>query len=89
MTTLEKAAKAVEAEMGQLGYIPHDTEAFARAAIEALREPSEGMRKAASECAFDRATFAYPKGHASYEVHVSAEEYWQAMIDHILNEEAS
>ncbi len=61
----------------------------ARAAIEALREPSEGMRKAASECAFDRATFAYPKGHASYEVHVSAEEYWQAMIDFILNEQAS
>lgn len=80
MTTLEKAAKAVEAEMDQLGYIPHDTEAFARAAIEAVREPSEEALLAW------RAAFFAPNPSDELD---PIRWGWQAMIDHILNEEAS
>ncbi len=49
------------------------TEAIVRAILTAMREPSEGMLKAEGLWAFDDQP---------------AEIAWQAMIDHILNEES-
>ncbi len=80
MTTLEKAAKAVEAEMDRLGYIPHDTEAFARAAIEALREPSDGM--------LWEATCEYQNHVEGRDPEAMFKALWEAMIDGVMNEGA-
>jgi hypothetical protein len=76
MTMLEKMGAVIEARVRAAGAIyDYDGKEIARAALEAIREPSDTMLK---DCAWDRAD-----GMNGPSIEVAE---WQSGIDAILNE---
>lgn len=77
MSKIERlAARALREYWGQdIEFVAPSTVKFIRAILTALREPNEGMLQSGDQAAGVRG--------------VDTLSVWQAMIDHILNEEAN
>ena len=83
MTKLEEVARAI-CEAIPFGVDQADAAKAARAAIEALREPTEAMKEAG---AYGPTSFSYGDDNSfSYIGEDDARSCWQSMIDAILKE---
>lgn len=82
---VERVAGALHAAHAEVGWPADECETcdkLARAAIEAMREPTEAM-----VCAAECLTSEFRTEHDRIEVPPGPEEAWQAMIDAALQDE--
>lgn len=84
MSMIEKVAAAIDKHMPDQP-TKEDIREAARAAVEALREPSEAILNAADECKRE-SNKDFPPTEFESAIDPSGEEYWRAMIDAILSE---